>query len=423
MEISQNPAPVIRVEGVGKRYCRSLRRSVAYAALDVAAEFAFWQGTDRQAPLRPGEFWALRNASFSLLPGECLGVIGPNGAGKSTLLKLIAGIIKPDEGIITVRGSVSALFVQGPGFHPLLTGRQNLFVAGAILGYRDREVRQREEDIVRFADIGAAIDSPVFTYSSGMVARLGFAVAAHLEPDLLLVDEVLAVGDADFQARCLERIHELRKRGTALLVVSHNPYQISRFCDSALVLVGGTILRTVTASEAVAEHYLQINEAIRSRPPAASPSSSRPGSIIQAVEIRQSPVSNQSAGSIPEVETHSRVTIRIHHKAESSVDRPVFGVAIRSEAGQLLYSTASFGVTEDQKLAQGCTDLILPDLCLMPGRYEIGVHLGSSLGRVDEIASAAIFVVVCQDSALLRRSANRGIISMHCHWETPEAQN
>jgi len=176
------------------------------------------------------DFWALRHTSFEVAPGEAFGVIGPNGAGKSTLLKLLSSITAPSEGEIRIRGQIAALIEVGSGFHPELTGRENVFLSGTILGMRRREIAQRLDDIVAFSGVGGFIDEPVKRYSSGMYVRLGFAVAAHLEADVLLVDEVLAVGDAEFQARCLRRIQELRARGTTIIFISHDLGTVGRTC-------------------------------------------------------------------------------------------------------------------------------------------------------------------------------------------------
>lgn len=225
--------PLIEVRGASKKFCRSLKRSIWYGLRDLVAE-TVGQGGDRSA-LRRDEFWAMRDVSFNLLQGETLGLIGPNGAGKTTLLRILNGLIKPDEGRVTVRGRMQALIALGAGFSPVLTGRENVYVNASILGIPRREVDRRFEEIVDFAGIPEFIDSPVQSYSSGMVVRLGFAVAAHLEPDIVLVDEVLAVGDEGFQVKCLNKIGELKANGTAIVLVSHNMHTVSTYCDRVLV--------------------------------------------------------------------------------------------------------------------------------------------------------------------------------------------
>jgi lipopolysaccharide transport system ATP-binding protein len=186
-------------------------------------------------------FWALREISFSVPRGEVLGVIGANGAGKSTLLGLIGGIGRPEEGRLEVNGRVGGLLELGAGFHPDLTGRENLIVNGIICGLTRREVDQRFAEIVAFAELEEAIDDPLRTYSTGMRMRLGFSIAVHTEPEILLVDEILAVGDIAFQQKCLERIRQYQMRGSTILIVSHNTTQVRNFCDRVIWLQAGRI--------------------------------------------------------------------------------------------------------------------------------------------------------------------------------------
>lgn len=198
--------------------------------------------------------WALRDVSLRIAPGEAVGVIGPNGSGKSTLLQLAAGVQKPAEGRIVVEGRVAPLIELGAGFDPELSGRDNVFLNGALLGFSRRELARRLDRIVAFAELERFIDVPVKSYSSGMYARLGFAVASDVDADVLLVDEVLAVGDERFQARCLERIHRLRRGGTTVLFVSHDTRQVQGLCDRVVVLQGGTVAFDGPPAAAVARY-------------------------------------------------------------------------------------------------------------------------------------------------------------------------
>jgi lipopolysaccharide transport system ATP-binding protein len=227
---------LIKVEGVSKKFCRSLKKSLWYGLKDVAGEVMGRNGNYNQ--LRPQEFWAVNNVSFELRRGECLGLIGRNGAGKTTLLKMLNGLIKPDRGQIEMRGRVGALIALGAGFNPILTGRENIYVNGSVLGLTKKEIDAKIDEIIDFADIGDFIDTPVQSYSSGMQVRLGFAVATALEPDVLLLDEVLAVGDAAFRNKCYNRIGKMHQRA-ATIFVSHSMDQISMICNRALVLNRG----------------------------------------------------------------------------------------------------------------------------------------------------------------------------------------
>lgn len=231
---------LIKVEGVSKKFCRSLKRSLWYGMKDLGCEL-FGRRHGRVEGLRPDEFWAVKDISFELKRGECLGLIGPNGAGKSTLLKMLNGLIKPDKGRITMKGRVGALIELGTGFNPVLTGRENIYVNGAVLGFTKEEIDRKFDDIVGFSELGEFIDTPVQNYSSGMKVRLGFAVAAQMEPDILIIDEVLAVGDAGFRAKCFDQIAKVSKKAS-LLLVSHSMAEISRVASDVLLMKNGHVL-------------------------------------------------------------------------------------------------------------------------------------------------------------------------------------
>jgi lipopolysaccharide transport system ATP-binding protein len=207
--------------------------------------------------LRPDEFWSVKDVSFELRRGECLGLIGRNGAGKSTLLRILNGLIKPDRGRIEINGQVGGLIALGAGFNPILTGRENIYVNGSILGLSKAEIDAKFEEIIDFAEIGEFIDAPVQSYSSGMQVRLGFAVASVLlKPDVLLLDEVLAVGDASFQTKCINSIKKISAEGTAIIFVSHDMHQILRFCNVGLYLSKGQIIKQGSIED-VSTTYLQ----------------------------------------------------------------------------------------------------------------------------------------------------------------------
>ena len=196
-------------------------------------------GLRKKATLRKEEFWAVNNVSIEVKKGESVGLIGPNGAGKSTLLKMLTGLIKPDKGRITMKGRIGALIELGTGFNPILTGRENIYINGSVLGLTKKEIDAKFDEIVAFSEIEDFIDTPVQNYSSGMKVRLGFAVAAHLEPDILLIDEVLAVGDVRFKLKCFEHLEKLKQRGTAMVIVTHSLNQLSRVCSRVLVFNKG----------------------------------------------------------------------------------------------------------------------------------------------------------------------------------------
>lgn len=229
---------VLRVDHVAKKYCRSLKRSLWYGLNDLLGEVSAQDGSKRRL-LRRDEFLALDDISFELERGQCLGLLGANGAGKSTLLKMLNGIVRPDAGQITIHGRIRALIELGAGFSPILTGRENVYVNGAILGCSKKEIDKKFDAIVEFAELADFIDTPVKNYSTGMQVRLAMAVAAHMQAEFLLIDEVLAVGDIAFRMKCFQHFLDLKSAGKTIVVVSHNMIDISRVCDRVIVLDGG----------------------------------------------------------------------------------------------------------------------------------------------------------------------------------------
>ena len=277
---------LVKVDHVSKKFCRSLRRSLWYGLCDIAAEFnparnglkgratVAQPGTQLAAgempgiksesnlaaedysDIRPGEFWAVRNVSFQLRRGECLGLIGRNGAGKTTLLKMLNGLIKPDAGRIEMRGRVAAMIALGAGFNPILSGRENIYVAGSLRGLSKREIDARLEEIVEFSEIGDSIDAPVQSYSSGMQVRLGFSVAVSLKPDILLIDEVLAVGDAGFKRKAYNKITKTIENA-AVIFVSHSIVQLAKVCNRGMLLRNGMVCALSDQMEVVIDEYFR----------------------------------------------------------------------------------------------------------------------------------------------------------------------
>ncbi len=227
---------LIKAEGVSKKFCKSLNRLMLYGVQDVARTMLGM--SSKTDELRAGEFWANDNISFELRRGECVGLIGPNGSGKSTLLKILNGIISPDKGRVEIKGRVGALIEIGAGFHPMLTGRENIYINGSILGFSKKDIDKKFDEIVEFAELEEFIDTPVKLYSSGMRVRLGFAIAAQMEPDVMLIDEVLAVGDVGFRAKCFNAIYDIMRK-SGVILVSHSMPQVSRVCSDIMVMNHG----------------------------------------------------------------------------------------------------------------------------------------------------------------------------------------
>ncbi|MGD0015138.1 MAG: ABC transporter ATP-binding protein, partial [Bryobacteraceae bacterium] len=297
------------------------------------------------------QFWALREVSFAVRRGETLSIIGENGAGKSTLLELVAGILRPTAGTAAVTGRVSALLELGSGFDPEYTGRENVYVNAAVLGFTRRQTEDKLPQIEEFADIGEFLDRPVKTYSSGMVVRLGFAVAIHAEPEILLVDEALAVGDTGFRQRCLRKVHELRSRGVTILLVSHSMADVQAVGDRALWLDAGRV-RQLGETESVVANYLDAMArkdaaylGTRGLPPGEE--GRRPGApqLVEGVpnidhrsgdggaEIIGIAVLDPSGRPLRLIEPGSRITVRISARARRDLRRPVIGFLLRNHLG------------------------------------------------------------------------------------------
>jgi len=229
---------LVKVEGVSKKFCKNLKRTMLYGIQDITKNMLGVEPDTGR--LRPGEFWSVDDVSFEVRRGECLGLIGPNGAGKSTLLKLLNGIISPDRGRIEISGRIGALIEVTAGFHPMLTGRENIYINGSILGFSKKEIDKKFDEIVEFSGLGDFIDTPVKHYSSGMNVRLGFAIAAQMEPDVLLIDEVLSVGDVGFTIKCYNAIAKIIKKA-AVILVSHQMPQVARICSDICVIDKGSV--------------------------------------------------------------------------------------------------------------------------------------------------------------------------------------
>lgn len=335
---------LVRCERVGKLFCRDLKKSLWYAVQDLAADLrGAWQtrqpidraslvhGDSRSdtTNMRPDEFWAVNDVSFELKRGQCVGLIGRNGAGKTTLLKLLSGLIKPDRGKIELKGTVGALIALGAAFNPILTGRENVYINGSVLGLKKREINNKFEDILAFAEIGDFIDAPVQNYSSGMKVRLGFAVAAMLvQPDVLLLDEVLAVGDLGFTIKCLNRVREIAQ-SSAVVLVSHKLQHISNFCTHAIVMQDGYAIENTSDVQRALDTYVSVfQEAIASKTFGAGTAelhsvSVRPDVIEQSDDLRHPPATIRLAMNI-ELAPNSkpcRILIAVKTTSEETILR------------------------------------------------------------------------------------------------------
>ena len=364
-------AAAIQVEGLGKKYL--LRHQAGgrhrYVALrDVLAGkfkglFNWKSGTGNRKFVE--EFWALKDVSFEIKQGEAVGIIGRNGAGKSTLLKLLSRITEPSEGRIELEGRVASLLEVGTGFHPELTGRDNIFLNGAILGMRRAEVARKFDEIVAFAEVEKFIDTPVKRYSSGMYVRLAFAVAAHMETEILLVDEVLAVGDAQFQKKCFEKFRQISTGGRAIVFVSHNMSAMRAVCQNGIVLERGGMV-TLGDIDGVVDRYLsRLNQE-----GAAAERSETESFIVEEVLI------TSSHG--PVIKTFDDVEIRIKATAKTDIVDPGMYVGVLTMENQRvtaldfrdLHTTSPMRAGEEIEIG-----FMVSELPILPGSYELEVYM------------------------------------------------
>ena len=408
--LQSNSDVLVRVEGVSKKFCLSLKKSLWYGLQDMGRELTgrrrggvdgrrqtvdgrletrdgrletaaeSLQSTVRSPQsnslgLRPKEFWAVNNVSFELKRGECLGLIGRNGAGKTTLLKMLNGLIKPDAGRIEMRGRVGALIALGAGFNPILTGRENIYVNGSVLGLSKKEIDAKLDEIIDFAEIGEFIDTPVQNYSSGMAVRLGFAVASSLNPDILLLDEVLAVGDTKFRAKCYNRIGRVLKR-SAVIFVTHDMNQIGRICNQVMVLKRGELTFLGETSGGI-EEYVQENKGDESE--SGNCQIWEPDLQIHAVRMEP-----------PRIKSGDLVAAVVEYTAMHDRTIPYLRCNITNESRLLVgdYDSSIYG--HQYELSKGSHSLRIPlgPLPLSRGRYLF------NLAAFDESRKNTLFHVV-----------------------------
>jgi ABC-type polysaccharide/polyol phosphate transport system ATPase subunit len=343
------------------------------------------------------EFTALQDVSFDIRRGETIGIIGRNGSGKSTLLQLICGILKPTSGSVTINGRVSALLELGAGFNPEFTGRENVFFQGAIMGLSQAEMAARFDAIAAFADIGEFIDQPVRTYSSGMFVRLAFAVAAHVKPDVFLIDEALAVGDIDFQAKCLIKMHGLVDNGVTVILVSHSMQTINSFCDRAILLDGGTV-RLDGPPEIVIDRYRGTAKSSSGTSVDIRPIQGYRRGLRQCFELLALDVSTEDGRPASTFAMGDRLLLRLKLNCTQATSQARFGVLLTNSADTLIHDFAS-GYAGIVGLGEGLHEfeILSGPLMLYPGTYFLGAWVQRALGIPSEDYVRAALSITVED--------------------------
>ncbi len=418
------PEKVIQVENLSKRYIIGHQQEGGYRTLrDVMATSARRFGNRLLHPFNGAaasngngsreEFWALKDISFDVRQGEVIGIIGRNGAGKSTLLKILSRITEPSSGRVRIRGRVSSLLEVGTGFHPELTGRENIFLNGAILGMLKAEITRKFDEIVAFAEVEKFLDTPVKRYSSGMYVRLAFAVAAHLEPEILIVDEVLAVGDAQFQKKCLGKMGDVAKEGRTVLFVSHQLGMIAQMCSQALVLKYGQLINQGSAKEMIASYLdnsVQREEiGVRTKSPI--------NEEVYFTEIQTINITNTLTSEFGHTES---VTLRMKFSARKYFEEVILGVFVRDFQGRKIFTNDM--EVELPKLFSRPVDYVahmrVPPSLLAPGHYTFSVALHVPKVRfLDKIEDACKFTIVDVGSEFAKYgNIDFGCIFADCIW-------
>jgi lipopolysaccharide transport system ATP-binding protein len=432
--------PAIRLEKIGKQYRLGPREH--YKALRdvltdaVASPFRRLGRvlTNRQNGNAPSSemFWALKDISVEINSGDVVGLIGQNGSGKSTLLKILSRITEPTEGYAEVRGRVGSLLEVGTGFHPELTGRENIYLSGAILGMKKKEITRHFDEIVAFAEVEQFLDTPVKHYSSGMYVRLAFSVAAHMETEVLLVDEVLAVGDVAFQKKCLGKISQVNRSGRTVVFVSHNLASVENLCSTGIVLERGEIAFSGTSKQAV-QHYL---ERLAEREPHVDgawedcrwvdPLHRKYRSQDEAITYTRIEFRNQDGERVRFVRAGEPVVVRLHYHAHKDVRRPYFGLTISTELGTVLAHVDTWlSGFEIPVLSHGHghIDLHLDSLNLSPARYFLSAVIAAT-GPIfyDSLDRCTVLTVEDADfyGSGRRNPQESAIMLLPCKWRHRE---
>jgi len=397
----------IKVENVSKKYCKSLKSSMLYGVKDITKNILGMSSNSDK--LRKEEFWAVNDVSFEVKKGETLGIIGANGTGKTTILKLLNGIFWPDKGKITINGKVGALIAVGAGFHPMLTGRENIYLNGVILGMSKGEVNKKFEDIVGFANIGDFLDTPVKFYSSGMFVRLGFSVAIHSEPDILLVDEVLAVGDLTFRLKCNRKMNEFRNKEKTIVLVAHNMNAIRNICGQVLWLDKGSIKERGEAPRVCSLYEKEfISRNKNNLAEIGQKFDYSPFFKIEKVEFL-----NKKNYVSESFNVGDYFKLRIHFECKRTIEKPIFGVSIyNSEGVKINFNRSNLdGYNFTQISDRGYVDFCIDKLPFPPSIYICTVFVSEK-----DFHNYLVFHEKIYKFIVAGNSTNQGLINPFPKW-------
>lgn len=365
----------------------TLRDTIAEMASAPFRRIGQWLSRKPVPPREPPQsHLALQNLNFEVQPGEVLGLIGRNGAGKSTLLKVISRITEPTEGRITLRGRVASLLEVGAGFHQELTGRENIYLNGAILGMTKKEIEKKFDEIVAFAEVEKFLDTPTKRYSSGMYTRLAFGVAAHLDADILLVDEVLAVGDIAFQKKCLDRIRALARSGSTVIFVSHSMGTVASLCKTALVLENGKMIGRGEAQEQIRLYMNRLSEKLSTSIENREDRSGNGSARITDVSFL-----DKEGQAVEYALSGDPITVRMAYKSQAPLRNAEIHIWLTTEQGQSVAQLSSrfCGVALSDLPAEGAIECIIPEVCLSQGAYLLSLSLVDGLEELDHVQAAA----------------------------------
>jgi lipopolysaccharide transport system ATP-binding protein len=423
---------IIKVENISKKYVIGHQKQERYVALrDVITSGAqsltqkIFQPNKKIVENTRNEFWALKDVSFEVKQGEAIGIIGRNGAGKSTLLKILSRITEPTKGNIKLKGRVASLLEVGTGFHPELTGRENIFLNGAILGMSKTEIDKNFDEIVAFAEVEQFLDTPVKRYSSGMYVRLAFAVAAHLEPEILIIDEVLAVGDAAFQKKCLGKMEEVStQQGRTVLFVSHNLQAVQNLCSSVLVLEKGQVIDHSDVETGIKTYMNLWHQGEVGSDLNLKDRLSRASGDVRFTGIT---MQDESRNTKWEFQVGDTIKLQFNYQVFKQVENLMVYFALKSPMDDLIITSCKHIISEKELLSNqtASVEIDLPNVCLRPGMYGLYLVLGNTANPytpydiVDNNVSLPFITILSDEIDPHKRG---GYFSMESYLSLPEHQ-